>query len=153
MLPIFRSAKQEDASTLDKINRICLPENYDQEHWRKVLERFGDLSYVALDSTVIIGYCLCLPHHAYTIKNPEAMIYSLAVLPNYRGKGIGKGLLLKSMLVCRKIDKSFTFYLNVRTSNKKAIELYKRFGFKTISIVVNYYKLPIEDSLYMRQGI
>jgi len=60
-------------------------------------------------------------------------INRIAVLPDFRRKGIGKEL-LKKLLDILKEEGVEEVFLEVRESNIPAIELYRRFGFKEVGI-------------------
>ncbi len=69
----------------------------------------------------------------------DASILLLAVKKEHQGKGYGK-LLLKTFIdICRK-EKVEKISLEVSLENKKAINLYKKSGFKEIGIRRRYYK-------------
>ena len=69
----------------------------------------------------------------------EADIMNIVVKKGYRNKGIGSLLLENLLLLCNKSNlKSLS--LEVNEKNIPAINLYKKFGFKNISIRKNYYK-------------
>ena len=60
---------------------------------------------------------------------PVGNLYSLAVLPAFRGRGIGKKLLEESIRLLANEGPCSTLWLNVRVSNAQAIRLYERVGF------------------------
>ena len=69
----------------------------------------------------------------------EADIMNIVVKKSYRNKGIGSLLLENLLLLCNKSNlKSLS--LEVNEKNIPATNLYKKFGFKNISIRKNYYK-------------
>jgi ribosomal-protein-alanine N-acetyltransferase len=61
-------------------------------------------------------------------------ILTLAVNLDHQGKGIGTMLMETLATTC-----PHTIFLEVAVDNAKAIRLYEKFGFKTISIRKNYY--------------
>ena len=72
-------------------------------------------------------------------KRTSARIYSIAVLPSYRGRGLGKEL-----LICN-INKAQSqgyqrLNLEVREDNTGAISLYEILGFRKTGIKENYYQ-------------
>ncbi len=74
----------------------------------------------------------------------EVHILNLAVSPSHRRRGIGSGLLRK----CLQEDADH-FVLEVRKSNVAAIELYRKFGFRVVAEIKDYYSFPKEDALIM----
>ena len=72
------------------------------------------------------------------IDNDTAEIESIAVAPEYRRIGVAKILLAKLLDAITKRGATF-IVLEVRPSNKAAIELYKKFGFQIVEREKNYY--------------
>jgi [ribosomal protein S18]-alanine N-acetyltransferase len=64
---------------------------------------------------------------------------SVAVLPEHRGKGIGRSLMLEAIngLAFRKSDE---IYLEVRVSNDLAVRMYQSLGFLIKSRLRSYYR-------------
>ena len=68
----------------------------------------------------------------------EAHLLTIVVEKNEQGKGYGKKI-LNEMIRHAVIDNASTMYLEVRISNKTAIELYHQRGFNELGIRNNYY--------------
>ena len=66
-------------------------------------------------------------------------VVSFAVLEEYRSKGIGKKLVEQS-IEGMKIKKCNESYLEVRTDNQAAINLYEGLGYSKIATLNAYYK-------------
>lgn len=128
-------AKRKHRSEIKVINEKCLPENYDDFFWDTFVS-YGN-SFVLCAGNFVIGYCLC---------SEKANIASFAVLPEYRGKGYGKQLLKTTLdyLKTRYNESS----LQVRVSNKLAIQLYTSLGFVVNKTLENYYQSPIREDAY-----
>jgi ribosomal protein S18 acetylase RimI-like enzyme len=82
---------------------------------------------VALSAGEVVGWCDALrkprPIHAHT------GVLGMGMLPEFRGKGIGRKLILQTLAAARE----FGFHrveLTVREDNSNAIELYKQVGFE-----------------------
>lgn len=96
--------------------------------------------YVALHHGEVIGYA------GIWVVLDEAHITTLAVSPKWQGKGIGKALL--QHLINEADGKgAVRMTLEVRVSNLKAQELYKKFGFKICGRRPKYYR--DEDAFIM----
>jgi ribosomal-protein-alanine N-acetyltransferase len=82
------------------------------------------------------------------LAESTAWIATLGVLPEYRGRGIGRALLqeCEQRLDVRRVQ------LNVRTSNQIAIELYQTSGYQRAGIWPNYYQ-DGEDALVMEKEL
>lgn len=78
----------------------------------------------------------------------DADITNIAVLPEYRGKGIGSKLI--DAIFSKAREKHITHIrLEVRQSNEQAIKLYERKGFAKIGIRKDFYQKPIENAFIM----
>lgn len=78
----------------------------------------------------------------------EGQITNIAVLPDYRRRGIGEKLLLKLIEDTKKDGISF-YTLEVRESNINAISLYKKAGFKQNGLRKEYYADNKENAVLM----
>ena len=98
----------------------------------------GDNSfiYVYLIDDKVCGYLMILD----SIDVYE--ILAIATVEEYRNKGIAQELLEKI--------KTKDIFLEVRESNEKAINFYKKNNFKQISIRKGYYSDPTEDAVIMK---
>lgn len=75
-------------------------------------------------------------------------ITNVMLLPEYRGQGIGKKMLLEAIERGQKLGaKDFT--LEVRKSNETAIRLYESLGFESAGIRPGFYRNPTEDAVIM----
>ncbi|MGM0411370.1 MAG: ribosomal protein S18-alanine N-acetyltransferase [Bacillota bacterium] len=79
-------------------------------------------------------------------------ITNLAVKKEYRKQGIATILFEKMENIALSSNKR-KFYLEVRESNKKAINFYKKRDFKIIDRKINYYTNNDEDALIMGKVI
>ena len=78
-----------------------------------------------------------------------AEVLNLAVVPEYRGRGLGGGLLDAGLAAVRARGGSEVF-LEVRASNTLAQALYAARGFRTENRRRGYYRRPDEDALVLR---
>ena len=101
-----------------------------------------EISYcaVALDEDRVVGYI------AYEIILDEGSLVELAVLPDYRQKGIGRKLVELMLTSCDGVQ---TVCLEVRASNIPAVRLYESAGFRRVSVRRDYYDSPKEDAVIM----
>ncbi|AFZ71038.1 ribosomal-protein-alanine acetyltransferase [Caldisphaera lagunensis DSM 15908] len=67
-------------------------------------------------------------------------VISIAVLPEYRKKGIGTALLKEAISRMKDNYNAESVYLEVRVSNNDAISLYKKMGFEEVRIIKEYYR-------------
>lgn len=105
----------------------------------------SSLYVVAVCNQRIIGFCGI--HYVLD----EGHITNVAVLNEYRRRGIGKKLVQTLFdLSPGYIDK---FTLEVRVSNRTAINIYTSLGFKSVGTRPHYYGDNGEDALIMWRNI
>ena len=121
--------------------KACFGESaWSRESVEAQLDKPVSYCAVALDEDMVVGYI------AFEKIVDEGSIVELAVLPEYRRKGIGRKLI---ELMLTSVDGMFTVCLEVRVSNEAAISLYKAMGFKPVSVRRGYYDDPREDAEIM----
>lgn len=98
---------------------------------------------VAEDEGQIAGYSV------FYLTPPESELPDIVVDEKYRGQGLGRELLSKSIkeLKSRDID---SIFLEVRVSNTPARSLYESIGFEEIGKRKYFYSNPVEDAICMR---
>ena len=139
----LRKFTPKDLERVIYINRTCLPENYIDQFFIDLYERFPETFIVAEVNGEIVGYIMCrievgLSNFGLGGFIKKGHIVSIAVLPQYRRRGIGYALVSKAMEGMRFYDVKQCF-LEVRVSNLPAINLYKKLGFKISKIIRGYY--------------
>lgn len=97
---------------------------------------------VAEGSEGIVGYAglMCI--------EPIADVQTIAVVPEYEGRGIGATLLTRLIGEARRRHAA-DLLLEVRADNPRAQQLYRRFGFEQIHVRPRYYRDGV-DALIMR---
>ncbi len=133
-------ADLEDVMEVE-IRSFTLPWSLDAFHNELIKNQFADYT-VLLDDEKIIGYC------GVWIIMDEAHITNIAVLPEYRGQGLGEKL-LKSVMNLAARKGALTVTLEVRVSNIPAKSMYQKLGFRDGGIRKNYYSDNLEDALVM----
>ena len=139
---IIRGMLSEDIDQIMKIERICFSLPWSKASF--VNELKNELAYyqVAEESGKIAAYM-----GMWKIID-ECHITNVAVLPEYRNKGIAGMLINKMIEICRCSEIS-AMTLEVRVSNEPAINLYKKYGFFAVGKRPKYYVKPVEDALIM----
>ncbi|MGB9839841.1 ribosomal protein S18-alanine N-acetyltransferase [Thermovenabulum sp.] len=82
----------------------------------------------------------------------EAHVTNIAVLPEYRGLGIGE-LIMRTLIDLAKKRSVMKMTLEVRKSNFVAQNLYQKLGFKPTGIRRGYYTDNNEDAIIMWKDI
>ncbi len=139
---IVRPATLFDLSEIMRIERQSFREQYPRGLFMMFLDANRETFLVAEYSGQVVGYVM-----AYIRPDMEGHIMSIAVDPLYRGNGIGR--LLMEAVIDRLIKRGARYIgLEVRVSNKGAIKLYEKLGFKKMKIIRGYYS-DGEDAYYM----
>ena len=118
----------QDQTVVSNLHNESFPNSYLSGN--RMLENIDDLNkiFVCKRNGEFAGYI-------YVEANPEfadASIEFFAVSPSFRGKGIGKALLLHGVQWLLSFDSISKIQLCVNTKNEGAIHLYKKIGFEEI---------------------
>ncbi len=153
----IREATEDDVLPVMNINRICLPENYSYGFFENILRSYPKSFLIAEVDGRIAGYIMCRVERVFSrferfrIRKAGHII-SIAVLPEYRRRGIGKTLLIKALENLRNYYECSEAFLEVRVSNHGAIKLYESIGFTKIEILKRYY-MDGEDAYLMAKRL
>ena len=138
-----------DIDQMDAISQEIWGENgkYSKDYYTSIIKQ--KLSYVYKEKKgEIIAFCLA----RYDSKSNQVLIALLCVKKTHQRKGLGKTLLQFCINDCSK--KGFeNFYLHVAVTNKAAISLYLKLGFKGAMYLPNYYKReksPYNEAFLMK---
>jgi ribosomal-protein-alanine N-acetyltransferase len=123
------------------IERRAFPTPWSLAMFVLELSKPSGLCLVATRSQRIVGYTVCSRYD--TVWH----VMNVAVDPDLRRQGIARALLAE--LYDRVGDPGAQFTLEVRRSNRAAIELYERDGFRTAGLRRRYYQDNGEDALIM----
>ncbi len=133
-----------DVEEIVQINRLALPENYSMGYFIQLIKQWKDTSVVSIRNGKIIGYIICKVEKksliAFKRRNfPRGHIMSVAVHPEYRRQGIASEMMKFVLNRLKYIKNLKEVILEVRESNRSAIRLYQKFGFKKESVLKRYY--------------
>ena len=138
-----------DLPLLQDANIACLPENYQLRYFKFHLVTWSALSWIAVDANgVCVGYILGKMGESKE-EEPSGHVTSIAVKGTHRGLGIASQLVLQSMRCMREVYRATAVSLHVRETNKAAIALYKKIGFKKVKTAIQYYA-DSENGVYMK---
>ena len=99
---------------------------------RQVLARDVNILKAVLDQK-IAGFAIMY------FGDENAHLNLLAVTPDLRGRGIGRGL-VEWLEETARVAGIMRIYLEVRTGNNGAIAFYRRMGYRTLGLLPNYYR-------------
>lgn len=139
----LRRASFKDAGAMSELDKLCFPSPWSKAAFEEEFSQKSISFYVvAEDKGELLGY-----GGLWEIGN-EGHITNFAVHPEYRKKGVGTAILQKLLELTE--DRGISEYtLEVRPSNKEAIGLYEKFGFKLGGLRKEYYSDNREDALIL----
>jgi ribosomal-protein-alanine N-acetyltransferase len=136
--------QESDLPTVMAIETAAYPFPWTLQNFKDSLQVGYRAKVLELDDH-LIGYGLM------SIGAREANILNLCVHPNYQRSGNGRRI-LKHLLALAKKEEVTTVFLEVRTSNHAAVQLYLQTGFNQVGIRKDYYiqgKNQKEDGLIL----
>lgn len=148
----IRRADPSDLIPVMEINLKTLPEHYSDYFYESLLSEIPEAFIVAEIRGKHVGYIMCKTEYGFSNFKKLGFVkkghmVSVAVLDEYRKKGIGKALVEESVNGV-KLKKCDEFYLEVRCSNNDAVRLYEKLGF-VIRQKLNAYYRDGEDAYLM----
>ena len=135
---------EKDLDEVVKINWSCLPENYDNSFFLNLFAHYPKTFVVAKHAGKVVGYIMCRVETGFSELKRFSLtrkghIVSVAVLQEYRNQGVASNL-LSEVLKGFKEYQVPEIFLEVRESNKIAINLYQKFDFTTTRSIKSYYR-------------
>ncbi|MGC8983473.1 MAG: GNAT family N-acetyltransferase [Desulfurococcaceae archaeon] len=154
---VIRNAAPEDIDGVIRVNEVSLPEHYPRSFYMNLLEDWGKAFYVAVSPQgEVVGYVMTRveikPGFFKKLLVRSGHIVSIAVLEGHRKKGLGYALMAHAMKSAHEDYKCGETYLEVRVSNKPAISLYEKLGYKIVKVERSYY-LDGEDAYVMARKL
>jgi len=139
----IRLAERRDISELLAIEQIQFPEPWTRGMLLDEVTNTETRRYiVVVEDGKILGYL------GVMFVMDELHINTIGVLPDFEGRGIGTALMDDAWRDAKErgIERAT---LEVAVSNKRAQDLYYRYGFKPVGIRKNYYDKIGEDALVL----
>lgn len=143
----FSAATLKDVKTLLKIENRCFDiDRLSERSIRHMIQKANCDFIVARQSGVIVGYILVLYHRGTHL----ARLYSFAVLPEFRGQGIGEQLLQEGERLATERDCVY-MRLEVHTNNLGAIRMYEKLGYHPFGRLRDYYEDHADALRYQKR--
>ncbi|HEY57463.1 MAG TPA: ribosomal protein S18-alanine N-acetyltransferase [Anaerolineae bacterium] len=142
-----RPMRPQDIPAVEAIDRLSFRLPWPPGAFARELNNGQSVLWVAEtvgeeDAAEVVGMLVLWP------VLDEAHIATVAVHPYHRRRGVGKMLLATAVEFAR--SRHFkTVTLEVRASNRRAQNLYRRFGFQIVGRRYGYYNDNHEDALIM----
>jgi ribosomal-protein-alanine acetyltransferase len=141
---MIRPARLQDLDALVAIeNRSFDIDRFSRRSFRYLLTKANAETFVYEEQGSVLAYAMLL----FNTGTSLARLYSLAVDPELRGKGIGSELIEAAEASAVGHDCSY-LRLEVRRNNDTAIRLYEKRGYKRIGLLPDYYEDHMEALRY-----
>lgn len=142
----IRLANKEDAWAMYQVEKNSFATPWSYDNFAENVRHGLSVYFLAEYSGQVVGFGGML------IVMEEAHIMNVAVLPNFRKKGIGRAL-LQAMIAEAGRRNASAMFLEARVSNQIARSLYRSAGFAEIAVRKEYYTDTREDAVIMRLEI
>jgi ribosomal-protein-alanine acetyltransferase len=137
---MIRSARLQDLEALVAIeNRSFDVDRFSRRSFRYLLTKANAETLVYEEQGRVLAYVMLL----FNTGTSLARLYSLAVDPVLRGRGIGSALIEAAEASAVGHDCIY-LRLEVRRDNTTAIRLYEKLGYKRIGVLPDYYEDHME---------
>ena len=138
---VLETMSLADVGDVAALERRVFPDPWSPDSFLAEVERRPDVGWpvVVRDGPDVVGYAV-----VWFIVD-EIHIGNIAVHPDHQGEGIGRWLMERILEEGRRRSMVFAT-LEVRPSNRAALTLYERFGFKRIAVRRRYYRNNDEDA-------
>jgi [ribosomal protein S18]-alanine N-acetyltransferase len=129
-----------DLPSVISIERRSFPTPWSLAMFVLELSKPSGICLAASAGDELLGYVICSRY------DQVWHLMNIAVSPDHRRRGIAWSLMTRLAEEARGV---LPFTLEVRVSNRKAIEMYERFGFRSAGVRPRYYHDNGEDALIM----
>lgn len=143
---IIRPMEVSDTEQVEMIEKQIFSIPWSQKSFEDACQSNDNIYLVCEMNGQIAGYC-----GLWTVLG-EGNITNMAVSGGFRRLGIAETL-MKEMEKRGMSKNVVTYFLEVRKSNKAAVNLYKKMGYVQIGVRKNFYEKPVEDALVMSKTI
>lgn len=138
-----RDLAQGDIASVVALESASFSTPWNEETFRKLLERPGAELLALDDSGEVIGYAVL-----WCVLD-QGELANIAIRSDRRGEGLGRRLL--GATLARAVERGVrTVFLEVRESNLAARTLYADVGFEELGRRPDYYREPREDARVLR---
>lgn len=139
----LRLVAKRDLKEVLKIERQSFPNPFSRDFFELLVVNCSNWFIVATngleknqEQPEILGYAVA--NILQWEQGQIGHILSIAVKPEHRRKKIGT-ILMKDLIQRLRSDKCVQVRLEVRTTNRAALEMYRKLGFHEVDLVPNYY--------------
>jgi len=129
------------------IENVCYTTPWSFSSFKHEIDNSDATLEVAVFDSRIIGY-VCIR----SILDMTHLM-NIAVLPEFRRRGIGKALLENAVRDVKRLHPDMKLTLEVRQSNVAALTFYEKFGFNVTGKRNKYYREPEDDAVIMELDV
>lgn len=141
---MIRKATLKDLDVLEHIENTSFEtDRFSRRSFRYLLTKANAETLLYEEDGKALAYVMVLFHTGTSL----ARMYSLAVLPEARGKGLGETLIHAAEESALKHD-CIVLRLEVREDNPAAMRLYERMGYRFFGITPDYYEDHMDARRY-----
>lgn len=140
-----RKMRLGDIESVKEIEKETALESWSVEDLRAELSRDDSIQVTCETEYKVVGFVIM----RLIITTEEAEILNIAVRRELEGRGIGTAMLEKLFSELRRRNFK-SVWLEVRESNARALNFYRRLGFQIAGRRKNFYRNPPEDALLMK---
>lgn len=141
----IREAHEDDVEGILKIysqpsidNGDCLSHEEAKEIFRTIGSYPDYRIYVSeIDKSIVGTIAVLIMHNIGHLGKKSAVFESIAVLPEWQGRGIGKKMLEHAMAICKK-NGCYKITLSANIKREKAHQFYESLGFVQHGISFKY---------------
>lgn len=145
--PTIRKMQITDVQAVLEIDRLSFPIPWSKNTYRYEIEE-NRSSYLHVLEVPHNGQNRIVGYVGFWFIIDEAHISTIAVHPNFRGRGLGELLLQWALNKTYDLGARL-ITLEVRVSNQTAINLYEKYHFEVVGTRPRYYRDNNEDALLM----
>lgn len=149
IIEMIRSAKLEDLPQLEELeNKSFASDKITHRQFHYHLTRARSHTLVSEEQGQLFGYAMIF----YSRITSVARIYSVAVAPEARGKGIARELVAAAEKKSLEQGKT-SIRVEIREDNEPSRHMFERLGYKTFDKILDYYEdheaaIRMEKNLY-----
>ena len=141
MIEITRMTR-DDVPEIAELEKICFTLPWSEKSFHDEMANRLAIYFTAKDNGKCVGYA------GFWNVSGEGDVTNVAVLPEYRRRGVGSLLVAEMIKTAEKL-KLEMLTLEVRKSNTAAQKLYEKFGFEILGERKRYYSDNGEDTYIM----
>ncbi len=145
---MVQAATLDDLDALLDLEQRCFDsDRMSRRSFRRMITRANAALLVDRDGETLRGYALVLFHAGSSL----ARLYSVAVDPAHRGRGIARALLAEAERVAGERD-CIDMRLELRRDNVEALKLYEAHGYRQFDVQADYYEDHM-DAIRMEKSL